>query len=128
VGSLSLGGTVSPRLQLGVGSFAYTRWLSDAEPSRGQLVATALMATARFHPAAPDGLAITVGAGLARRSGGLVAPTAMVGSGPGLMASLGWEIPLSRSTALAPLVMAMHLAAEGEGIGVLGFQLAIVRH
>lgn len=126
VGGLAVGGTMSPRLQVGVSSIAFTRWLQDAEPSRGQLAATGIMVTARWYPPSPNGLMIAAGVGRATLSGALSSPVTDPASGFGAMASVGWELPLGGSVALMPHLNGFRASAGGISIGAVNLGLALV--
>ena len=95
-GDLSLGGTISPRFLLGVGSSAW----SKSQQGVTMTVAT-LDARVRFYPSATGGLFITggLGYGSARLAGFGGAATE---NGVGTILGMGWDIRVARNASITP--------------------------
>ena len=95
-GDLSLGGTISPRLLIGVGSSAWSKSESGATMTVGTLDARV-----RFYPSATGGLFITggLGYGSARLAGFGSAATE---NGVGTILGMGWDIRVARNASITP--------------------------
>ena len=94
-GDISLGGTISPRFLLGVGSAAWTKTQQGVTMTVGTLDARV-----RFYPSATGGFFLTggIGFGTARLSG--------FGSyeenGVGTLLGLGWDIRVAQNASITP--------------------------
>ena len=94
-GDLSLGGTISPRFLLGVGSAAWTK----TQQGVTMTVAT-LDARVRFYPSSTGGFFLTggVGFGSAKLSGF----GTYTENGVGTIVGLGWDIRVASNTSITP--------------------------
>jgi len=99
-GHLKLGGTVSPRLLLGVESSAWTKEEGGVRLTHGNV-----SALAQFYPSATAGFYLSGGVGLSRLAvdvsggGGTVTVTE---NGLGLTAGLGYDVRLGTNFSLTP--------------------------
>lgn len=95
-GDLSLGGTISPRFLLGVGSAAWTK--SDQGAT---LTVGTLDARVRFYPSTTGGFFLTGGVGFGSVRGDFGGFTATE-TGVGTILGLGWDIRVAKNTSITP--------------------------
>jgi hypothetical protein len=114
-GGLSLGGTLSPRVLLGVGTTGWYR--SDAGETMGTLDARL-----RFYPLLTSGFFITGGFGL-----GHVSDAYETVWGPGAVVGLGWDVRVSRNVSLTPFWNGFAMSSEfvDRNVGQLGLGVTI---
>ena len=108
-GNISLGGTLSPHVLLGVFSNAWTKTEGGATATAGTLTAGI-----RVYPSATAGFFLTAGVG----GGQVSAQVPGVGSasnvGSGALLGLGWDIRLGKAVSLTPFF-------NGAGIVINGY-------
>jgi len=107
-GNLSLGGTLSPRVLLGVSTNGWTK--SD---SGSTLTVAAVTAAVRFYPSPTGGL--INGFGSASQTGGAV------------LLGVGYDIPIGRSVSLTPYWNGYALTYSGgdANVGQLGLGITV---
>ena len=121
-GGLALGGAVSPKVLLGVGTNAWTKSEFDARVTVGTLAALI-----RFYPSATGGFFLLGGLGL----GTIRAEASTVGSltetGVGAVLGLGYDIRLGRSVSLTPYWNGFAASTENAdaNVGQLGLGLTV---
>lgn len=121
-GGLSLGGTLSPHLLLGVGT---TGWYK--EESGVSLTTGTLDARLRLYPSSTGGFFLTGGFGIGRISvdaGGFGSASE---TGPGLMLGLGYDIRVGNSLSLTPFWngFAVRTSNSDANVGQLGLSLTV---
>jgi hypothetical protein len=120
-GDLSLGGTISPRFLLGVGSSAW----SKSEQGVTMTVGT-LDARVRFYPSTTGGFFLTggIGVGQARLSGfGNYSET-----GVGTILGLGWDIRVAKNTSITPYWNGFAMKNDNTDANVGQVGLAVTLH
>ncbi len=95
-GDLSLGGTISPRFLLGVGSAAWSKTQQGA-----RLTVGTLDARVRFYPSTTGGFFVTGGIGFGSVRGNFGGLSATE-TGVGTILGLGWDIRVARNTSITP--------------------------
>lgn len=122
-GGLSLGGAVSPRFLLGVGTTGWYKSEGGVTLSAGTLDARI-----RFYPSSTGGFFLTGGAGV----GSISADVAGLGSdsetGFGLMLGLGWDVRLGNSVSLTPFWNGFAVQASNSDASVGQVGLGITFH
>lgn len=94
-GGLSLGGTISPRFLLGVGTAGWSK------SEQGEtLTAGILDARVRFYPSATGGFFLTGGAGVGSVSSELSGLGTETETGFGVILGLGYDLRVSRNTSV----------------------------
>lgn len=121
-GDLSLGGTISPRFLLGVGTAAWTKSEQGATLTVGTLDGRV-----RFYPSRAGGFFLTggIGFGSVRGDWGGFSATE---TGVGTILGLGWDIRVARNTSITPYWngFAMKNANTDANVGQMG--LAVTLH
>ena len=121
-GDVSLGGTLSPRWLLGVGSSAWSK-----SEQGGRLTVATLDARVRFYPSATGGFFLTggIGAGQIRASVGGISAT---DNGAGAIFGLGYDYRVARNASITPYWngFAMKSSNNDANVGQIG--LAITLH
>jgi hypothetical protein len=122
-GGLSLGGTITPRFLLGVGSDAWTRSEQGATLTVGTLDARV-----RFYPSTTGGFFLTTGVGVGSVSGSIVGLGSSTETGLGLLFGLGYDVRVAKNTSITPYWsgFAMRNSNTDANVGQLG--LAITLH
>lgn len=121
-GGLSLGGTLSPKFLLGVGT---TGWYKSEDGST--LTVGTLDARIRFYPSATGGFFLTGGLGF----GSISADVAGVGSGSetgvGVVLGLGFDIRIGGNTSVTPFWngFAVRSSTGNANVGQLGLAITI---
>jgi hypothetical protein len=95
-GGLSLGGTISPRFLLGVGTTGWSKSQDGATVTVGTLDARV-----RFYPSTTGGFFLTGGLGVGSKRGSLGGISATE-TGVGTMLGLGWDIRVASNTSITP--------------------------
>jgi len=96
-GGLVLGGTLSPRLLLGLGTTAWTKSESGATLTVGTLDARI-----RFYPSATGGFFLTAGLGLGTVSAGVAGVGSGSETGLGAVVGIGMDFNMSGNLSLTP--------------------------
>ena len=96
-GDLSLGGTISPRFLLGVGSAAWSK--SDQGAT---LTVGTLDARVRFYPSTTGGFFVTGGVGFGSVRGDFGGGFSATETGVGTILGLGWDIRVAKNTSITP--------------------------
>lgn len=120
-GDLSLGGTITPRFLLGVGTAGWTK----SEQGATLTVAT-LDARVRFYPSATGGFFLTGGIGLGSVRG-QVGGFSATETGAGTILGLGWDIRVARNTSITPYWngFAMKNANTDANVGQAGIAVTL---
>ena len=121
-GGLSLGGTITPRFLLGVGT---TGW---SKSENGVLVTVGTLdARARLYPSLTGGFFLTAGVGLGSISGSFDGSSESV-TGTGVVLGLGVDLPVGRRTSITPYLNGVGVSANGGNVNFGQFGLAITLH
>lgn len=121
-GGLSLGGTISPRLLLGIGASGWTK------TDQGATLTVGLVdARVRFYPQTTGGFFLTAGAGLGSITGSY-GGFSSTEQGPGMILGLGYDIRVARNTSITPYWngYAMKNSNTDANVGQIG--LAVTLH
>jgi hypothetical protein len=121
-GDLSLGGTISPRLLLGVGTAGWTKSEAGETVSVGTLDGRV-----RFYPQATGGFFLTGGIGVGSASLGVSGYTDTQ-TGVGMLLGLGYDVRVARNTSITPYWngFAMRNSNINANVGQIG--LAVTLH
>lgn len=121
-GGLSLGGTITPRFLLGVGTEAWTKSQQGATLTVGTLDARV-----RFYPSATGGFFLTGGVGVGSISGSFGGFTSTE-TGLGMIMGLGYDIRVAKNTSITPYWngFAMRNSDTNANVGNVG--LAVTLH
>ena len=122
-GGLSLGGTMSQRFLLGVGTTAWTKSEQGAT-----LTVSTLDARVRFYPSATGGFFLTGGLGLGAVTGSVSGFGSSTETGVGVIMGLGYDYRVAKNTSITPFWngFAMKNSNTDANVGQLG--LAITLH
>lgn len=121
-GDISLGGTLSPRWLLGVGSAGWSK-----SEQGGRLTVATLDARVRFYPSATGGFFVTGGIGGAsvrETVGGLSATE----SGPGALFGIGYDYRVARNASITPYWNGFAMKNNNTDANVGQIGLAITVH
>ena len=122
-GGLSLGGTISPRFLLGVGTSGWSK------SEQGATLTVALLdARVRFYPSTTGGLFLTGGAGIGSVRGSVSGFGSATETGMGLILGLGYDWRVARNASVTPYWngFAMRNSNIDANVGQMG--LAITLH
>lgn len=121
-GQLSLGGTISPRFLLGVGTNGWTK-----EEDGVTLTMGSLAALARFYPSATGGFYLTGGLGIARLDLGLADYGSESDTGVSALLGIGYDIRVGQNVSLTPFWNGIGGSFDGYGanFGQIGLGLTI---
>jgi outer membrane protein with beta-barrel domain len=121
-GDISLGGTLSPRWLLGVGSSGWSK-----SENGGRLTVGTLDARVRFYPSATGGFFLTGGIGAAsiRASVGGFSAT---DNGAGAILGLGYDYRVGRNTSITPYWNSFAMKTDNNDANVGQIGLAITLH
>ncbi|HEY3133064.1 MAG TPA: outer membrane beta-barrel protein [Gemmatimonadaceae bacterium] len=121
-GGLSLGGTISPRWLIGVGTSGWTKTDQGA-----RLTVDEVDARVRFYPSSTGNFFLTggIGIGEVRASAGSISATE---SGGGAILGIGYDIRVARNTSITPYwnAYAMRNSNTNANVGQVG--LAVTLH
>lgn len=122
-GGLSLGGTISPRFLLGVGTTGWTK----SEQGTTLTVGT-LDARVRFYPVTTGGFFLTGGIGVGSVTGDVAGFGSSTETGLGMILGLGYDVRVGRNTSLTPFWngFAMKNSNMDANVGQVG--LAVTLH
>ena len=121
-GDVSLGGTLSPRWLLGVGSSGWSKSVQG-----GRLTVATLDARVRFYPSATGGFFLTGGIGGAsiRASAGGFSATE---NGAGAIFGLGYDYRVARNASITPYWNGFAMKSDNNDANVGQVGLAITLH
>jgi hypothetical protein len=120
-GDLSLGGTISPRFLLGVGTSGWTKSEQGATLTVGTLDARV-----RFYPSTTGGFFLTGGLGFASvRQTGIGTATE---NGVGTILGLGWDIRMARNASITPYWNGFAMKNNNTDANVGQVGLAVTLH
>ena len=122
-GNISLGGTLSQKLLLGVSTNGWTKSDSGATLTVGTLTAAV-----RFYPSATGGFFLTGGLGLGTVSAGVSGFGSASQTGVAALLGLGYDIPVGRSVSLTPYWNGFALSYSGGDANVGQIGLGITVH
>jgi hypothetical protein len=119
-GGLVLGGTLSPRLLLGLGTTAWTKSESGATLTVGTLDARI-----RFYPSATGGFFLTAGLGLGTVSAGVAGVGSGSETGLGAVVGIGMDFNMSGNLSLTPFWngFAVQTSNTDANVGQIGLGL-----
>jgi hypothetical protein len=117
-GGLSLGGTVTDRLLLGVGT---SGWVKDINGTR--LTVGTFDARLRFYPVRTSGFFITGGLGV-----GSVSVAGDSESGLGLLIGVGWDLRVGRNISLTPFYNGFAMANSNVDANVGQIGIGVTFH
>jgi hypothetical protein len=120
-GDISLGGTISPRLLLGVGSAAWTK----SEQGVTMTVGT-LDARVRFYPSATGGFFLTGGIGFGQAK--LTGFGTATENGVGTLLGLGYDIRVAKNTSITPYWNGFAMKNNNTDANVGQMGLAVTLH
>lgn len=121
-GDLSIGGTITPRFLLGVGTSGWTK----TEQTTTLTVAT-LDARVRFYPSTNGGFFLTGGAGVADATANVGAYSGGSEVGLGLLLGLGYDIRIARNTSITPYwnAFTMRNSRTDANVGQVGIAITL---
>jgi outer membrane protein with beta-barrel domain len=121
-GDVSLGGTLSQRWLLGVGTSGWSK-----SEQGGRLTVATLDARVRFYPSATGGFFVTggIGAGQMRVSVGGISATE---DGTGAIFGLGYDYRVARNTSITPYWNGFAMKTKNNDANVGQIGLAITLH
>jgi hypothetical protein len=121
-GGLSLGGTISPRFLLGVGTSGWTKSEQGATLTVGEVDARI-----RFYPQTHGGFFLTGGVGVGTVTGSF-GGFSSTETGGGAILGMGYDIRVARNTSITPYwnAYAMKNNSTDANVGQLG--LAVTLH
>ena len=121
-GNISLGGSLSQKVLLGVSS---NGWVKSENGST--LTVTALTAAMRFYPSVTNGFFLLGGLGLGTVSAALSGFGSQSETGFGALIGLGYDIPLSHSVRLTPYWngFAMNSSNADANVGQIGLGITV---
>jgi hypothetical protein len=122
-GGLSLGGTISPRFLLGVGTTGWTKSEQGATLTVGTLDARV-----RFYPSTTGGFFLTAGVGIGSIDGSVAGVGSATETGVGTILGLGYDFRMRTNMSLTPYWngFAMRSTNADANVGQMG--LAITLH
>jgi hypothetical protein len=121
-GNLSLGGTLSPKLLLGVSTNGWTKSQSGSTLTVGTLTAAI-----RFYPSPMGGFFLTGGLGLGTVSAGISGFGSASQTGVAALLGLGYDIRMSRNISLTPYWNGFALSYSGgdANVGQIGLGITV---
>jgi hypothetical protein len=121
-GGLSLGGTITPRFLLGVGSEAWTRTENGSTLTVGTLDARV-----RFYPSTTGGFFLTGGVGAGSVTGSTGSFTESE-SGLGMLFGLGYDVRFARNASITPYWNGFTMRNTNTDANVGQIGLAVTLH
>lgn len=121
-GDVSLGGTLSPRWLLGVGTAGWTK-----SENGGRLTVATLDARVRFYPSTTGGFFLTggIGGGSVRASVGGISAT---DNGVGALVGIGYDYRIARNASITPYWNGFAMSSDNADANVGQIGLAITLH
>jgi len=121
-GGLSLGGTISPRLLIGVGTSAWSK------SEQGATLTVGLVdARVRFYPQTRGGFFLTGGVGIGSVTGSVAGFGSNTETGAGLILGIGYDVRVARNTSITPFWdgYAMRNSNIDANVGQIGLAVTI---
>jgi hypothetical protein len=122
-GGLSLGGTISPRFLLGVGTSGWTK-----SEGGGRLTVGLVDARVRFYPSSKGGLFLTGGVGIGSAELNVSGFGSATETGPGVILGLGYDMRVSRNTSITPFWNGYAMKNDNIDANVGQIGLAVTLH
>jgi len=122
-GNLSLGGTITPRLLLGVGTSGWTKSEQGAT-----LTVAVLDARIRFYPQTRGGFFLTGGIGVGSVTGSVSGFGSNTETGTGAILGMGYDVRVSRNTSITPYWNAYAIKNSNTDANVGQIGLAVTLH
>ena len=122
-GNISLGGTLSQKVLLGVSTNGWTK-----SENGSSLTVGSLTAAIRFYPSPTGGFFLTGGLGLGTVSAGISGFGSASETGVAALLGLGYDIPVSHSVSLSPYWNGFALSYSGGDANVGQIGLGITVH
>ena len=122
-GGLSLGGTISPRFLLGVGTTGWVKQDQGATLSVGTVDARM-----RFYPSTTGGFFLTGGLGVGSISGTLAGAGTQTETGFGAVLGLGYDIRIAKNASITPYWNSFAMSNDYIDANVGQIGLAITLH
>jgi hypothetical protein len=121
-GNISLGGTLSPKLLLGVSTNGWTK-----SENGSSLTVAALTAAVRFYPSPTGRFFLTGGLGLGTVSAGINGFGSASQTGGAALLGLGYDIRIGRTVSLTPYWNGYALTYSGgdANVGQLGLGITV---
>ena len=121
-GNISLGGTLSQKLLLGVSTNGWTK-----SESGSSLTVASVTAAVRFYPSTTGGFFLTGGLGFGTVSAGISGFGSASQTGGAALLGLGYDIPIGRSVSLTPYWNGYALTYSGgdANVGQLGLGITV---
>ena len=122
-GNLSLGGTITPRLLLGIGTSGWTK--SD----QGATLTVGLVdARVRFYPQTSGGFFVTGGLGVGSVTGSVTGFGSSTETGVGMILGFGYDVRVSRNTSITPYWNGYGMKNSNTDANVGQIGLAVTLH
>ncbi|MES3035591.1 MAG: outer membrane beta-barrel protein [Gemmatimonadota bacterium] len=119
---ISLGGTVSPRLQLGASLNMWTKKVAGV-----RLTQSALLALAKFYPTVTSGFFLQGGAGFGQARASFDGESESE-TGPSLMVGAGYDFRVAPNVSLTPFVNAVGGRFDGANTNFVQLGLSVTGH
>jgi len=122
-GGLSLGGTITPRFLLGVGTSGWTK-----EDQGARLTVDEIDARVRFYPTTNGGFFLTGGVGIGEVRASVTGFGSATETGGGAILGMGYDIRVAKNTSITPYWngYAMKNSNTDANVGQIG--LAVTLH
>jgi hypothetical protein len=122
-GGLSVGGTISPRLLLGIGTSGWSKSQQGAT-----LTVAEIDARVRFYPQTTGGFFLTGGAGVGSMTGSVSGFGSTTETGLGVILGIGYDYRVAKNASITPFWngYAMRNSNVDANVGQIG--LAITMH
>jgi hypothetical protein len=121
-GGISLGGTLSPKFLIGIGTSGWTR-----EEIGARLTVGTLDARMRFYPSATGGFFLTGGVGLGSVHASVSGFGSETETGIGLLLGLGYDLRIGSNVSLTPFWngYAVQSGNADANVGQLGLSITV---
>ena len=121
-GGLSLGGTISPRFLLGVGTSGWTKTDQGA-----RLTVDEIDARVRFYPSTTGGFFVTGGVGYGEVRASVPGFGSATESGGAAILGMGYDVRISRNTSITPYwnAYAMKNSNTDANVGQVGLAITV---
>jgi hypothetical protein len=122
-GGLSLGGTITPRFLVGVGTEGWTKTEQGATLTVGTLDARV-----RFYPSATGGFFVTGGLGIGTMTGTVPGFGTVTENGLGTLVGIGYDYRIARNTSITPYWNGFAMKGSNSDANVGQMGIAITLH